>query len=188
MGLRNVDIVADIDRFRKLAYFQCGIPFPFKNRDVVIYGYGVDLIDDNKVMAVVRSYEPKNVDNWADNTSTFSNYEKVLRGGFNVPPETSKFVRADIKNGGFLLTPIDENTTNISFLFTIDPKMSYLPSSLVNWGMKFVASYALNSLRETANSVHKDEEYINRMEVKADVYDYLKRRLEETNSQKGGNE
>lgn len=183
VGLKNVDVLCDIDRFKKLAYFQCGLPFPFSNRDMAIYGYGVDLIEDNKVMAVVRSYESNVGQTSVDELAQLHHYEKLIKGGYQTPHETSKFVRADIKEGGFLLTCVDENTTNVSFLFTIDPKMSYIPSTLINWAMKFVASYALKSLKSTAQGVHEDESYTNRMEVKADVYAYLKKRLEDVMTQ-----
>jgi hypothetical protein len=34
--------------------------------------------------------------------------------------------------------------THVSFLFDIDPKLTFLPGGLLNWGVKFIAHYAFS--------------------------------------------
>lgn len=185
-GLKDVQVFKDLDRFKKLAHFKCGLPFPFTNRDCVIYGYGVDLLEEeNKILAIVRSVddmqeEIENINEereQEENLEDISTIENALKEGLNIPKETSSYVRILVKEGGFLLTPIDDNSSTLSFIFTADPKMSYIPSYLINWGLKFSANYAMQTLITT--SLNIDEVYQERMAQKSDVYEYLKKRLEE---------
>lgn len=69
IGLKRITMLSDLDRFRKLVHADASIPWPLANRDCNLVGYGVDLIDQGRVLAVARSYDcapevPKNVD-WA---------------------------------------------------------------------------------------------------------------------------
>ena len=34
-----------------------GMPWPMSNRDIVVYGYGCDLLDEGKILCVVRSHD-----------------------------------------------------------------------------------------------------------------------------------
>lgn len=57
IGLKHITMLSDMDRFRKLVHCVASLPFPFANRDCNLVGYGVDLLDQGRVLAVARSYE-----------------------------------------------------------------------------------------------------------------------------------
>lgn len=69
VGLKDLQLLDDMDRFRKLAHAEVSIPWPLANRDCNVVGYGVDFMDQQRALTVVRSYEtvnevPLNV-NWS---------------------------------------------------------------------------------------------------------------------------
>lgn len=220
MGMKSIDLLADMDRFRKLVHADVALPWPIANRDANLFGYGVDLLDQGRVLAVARSYDcapevPHNVkwslfpetehlaaeerDGKLDETSTapvsasdadndVSEWEKKRREIVDVlnkvptqvPKVKSKVVRAKIHKGGFLLTPLSEHETEISFLFQVDPDLAVVPSWLINWGMKHFSFAALNLLQKAAAKVGQpDSPYTQRMADKPLVYQYLRNRLAE---------
>lgn len=119
-----------------------------------------------------------------DDDDVIPTIENLIKEGIEIPEEISKYVRVDIKEGGFLLNPIDENRTEISCIVTADPKMSYIPSYLINLGLKFAANYAIQTLKSTSIKISNDEIYQQRMRERSDVYEYLRKRLAEYNRSK----
>lgn len=217
MGLKDLELLEDVDRFKKVVHAECAIPWPLANRDVNMIGYGVDLLDQGRVMAVARSFEcapevPHTVD-WShfaetehlvaeeraeelkekepaetpvepsDPNSPFKKRDEIVTvlrrvASLCKPPTSSKIVRAKIYQGGFLLTPVSETETEVSFLFQFDPVLAVVPSWLINWGMKHFSFTVLGLLEKAASKVGTPESpYTQRMADKPDVYDYLKTRL-----------
>lgn len=97
-----------------------------------------------------------------------------------LPPLNKKFVRVEMRIGGFLLTPVGKDKTKLSLLWNVDPKLDMIPSALVNWGLKHVALYAISLLKQHAKAIDTDPKspYIARMSQKPDVYDFLRKRFE----------
>lgn len=97
-----------------------------------------------------------------------------------LPPINKKFVRVEMRIGGFLLTPISKEKTKLSLLWNVDPKLDMIPSALVNWGLKHVALFAISLLKQHAKAIDTDDKspYIKRMQEKPDVYDFLRKRFE----------
>lgn len=57
IGLKRINMLSDMDRFRKFVHCDASIPWPIANRDCNLVGFGVDLLDQGRVLAVARSYE-----------------------------------------------------------------------------------------------------------------------------------
>lgn len=220
MGMKSIELLADMDRFRKLVRADVALPWPISNRDANLFGYGVDLLDQGRVLAVARSYDcapevPQNV-HWSlfpetehlaaqnregkasepssANMAARSEADEVSEGErkrdeivevlekvpTQVPQVKAKVVRAKIHKGGFLLTPLSEHETEISFLFQVDPDLAVVPSWLINWGMKHFSFAALGLLEKTAAKVGTPASpYTQRMAEKPLVYQYLRDRLGE---------
>jgi hypothetical protein len=90
----------------------------------------------------------------------------------------SGIVRARVTKGGFLLTPLGENETQVSFLFQVDPDLAVIPAWLINWGMKHFSFSVLNLLAKAAEKVGMEgDPYTARMAEKPEVYDHLRKRL-----------
>jgi hypothetical protein len=97
-----------------------------------------------------------------------------------LPPQHKKFVRVEMRIGGFLLTPLSKQKTKLSLLWMVDPHLELIPSALVNWGLKHVALYAVSLLKQNAMAIDTDPQspYIARMAQKPEVYDFLRKRFE----------
>jgi hypothetical protein len=83
-----------------------------------VYGVGCDLLETGHVLCVLSSI---------DQREEFSSL---------VPPVPNKHVRAMMSLGGFLLTPVSARQTAVSFIFTLDPQLRYVPSVLLNFALK----------------------------------------------------
>lgn len=221
IGLKDLELLEDVDRFKKVVHAEVAIPWPLANRDCNLIGYGVDLLDQGRVLAVARSFEcapevPHNVafDQFieteylmaekpseasqengvseaspeatpaiTDPNSPFKRRDEIVEilrrvASLCKPPKTNKIVRCKIHQGGFLLTPVSDNETEVSFLFQFDPDLAVVPSWLINWGMKHFSFTMLGLLEKAATKVGTPESpYTQRMADKPDVYEYLRTRL-----------
>lgn len=261
IGLKKLDLLLDLDRYRKLVHVDMALPWPIANRDANMVGYGVDMLSQGRILAVARSYEcapevPFNV-NWSlfpeieaamanasasgaeggNDEHTSSSVPAQTESGHRkhhkhdkhhknqhkhdvnetpeaapssmpeasstadsaadsaklrdeivaqlqkvpglIPNPKSKIVRSSVVRGGFLLTPL-ENETQVSFLFQVDPKLAVVPTWLINWAMKHFSFAVLNLLAKASAKVGQPgDPYTKRMEERPEVYDYLKSRFEQ---------
>lgn len=100
-----------------------------QTRDLAVYGVGCDMLETGHVLCVLSSI---------DDREEFSS---------QVPAVPAKHVRATMSIGGFLLTPLSAQSTRVSFVFNVDPKMNYVPAVLLNWGLKQGAHMVFNVRR-----------------------------------------
>ncbi len=126
LGLNKAQELQHVDKFKKIAYFGINFPWPMQTRDLAVYGVGCDMLETGHVLCVLSSI---------DDREEFS---------AQVPAVPAKHVRATMSIGGFLLTPLSAQRTQVSFIFNVDPKMSYVPSMLLNWGLKQGAHMVFN--------------------------------------------
>lgn len=119
-----------------------------------------------------------------DEDAILPTFETLIKEGVEIPDELPKVVRVDIKEAGFLLTPIDENRTEFSFICTADPHLSYVPTYLINWGIKFSSGFAFQTFKTTSMKVNDDKIFQDRMRERSDVYEYMRKRLIEHSSSK----
>lgn len=184
LGFKFAHLLSDIDRFKKNVHFGLSLPWPLANRDSHVFGYGVDLLDSGKVLAVIRSFECE--PSYSQQELNLFDNEDVSESHSNeniVNPELlDGWVRVLVHQGGFLLTPIDENSTEISFLFNIDPKIPIIPISLINWALKNFAFMGLSILEKTSLEIEDENSpYYKKINEKDGIYSFLKERLETIN-------
>ncbi|ELR21892.1 uncharacterized protein ACA1_007800 [Acanthamoeba castellanii str. Neff] len=93
-----------ISRYRKVMYLSAHLPWPISSRDVLLYGYGVDNLEEDRAVIMIRSAGEGDI-------------EPHL-----IPPVKSH--------------PISENQTRLVMMTNVDPKLAYMPYTLLNWATK----------------------------------------------------
>jgi S-adenosylhomocysteine hydrolase len=90
------------------------MPWPFYNRDLLSYGYGIDMMDhSNSILVVIHS---------VPDTDHYKHPD------VEIPPEnTSTCARMELKYAGILIKPISQQKTYVSLIASCDPKFSYIP-------------------------------------------------------------
>eukprot|EP01119_Soliformovum_irregulare_P020904 TRINITY_DN6840_c0_g1_i1.p1 TRINITY_DN6840_c0_g1~~TRINITY_DN6840_c0_g1_i1.p1 ORF type:complete len:148 (-),score=38.58 TRINITY_DN6840_c0_g1_i1:69-512(-) len=135
-----------------------GLPWPLWNRDVCLYGYGVDLLERDTVIVAVRSVH--------DNEFP------------EIPAVPNKHIRAECRVGGILAQPIAYNKTRVILLANADPKLAMVPYSLLNLVTKNLAHFAFSTFAHKAENL-EGTEFQDRIDANPDMYGEVKARLDE---------
>jgi len=153
----------DLSMFFQHLYLRFKLPFPLKDRDVLMKGYG-DVWKGNKVMIFVSSIDSAEA-------------EKKL----NVKPGAS---RVDVIFSGILIKPQASGGAELTMIARIDLKMPLLPDALFDYAAKFVIAELCCYLRDrskimTEHPDHKENKlWTDRHSgSEAAVYNEIKERL-----------
>ncbi|KAL6047522.1 hypothetical protein QOT17_021566 [Balamuthia mandrillaris] len=161
--LAECRLIEQVSLYRKAIYMRGALPWPFAHRDACVFGYGVDMLEDEgMVLAVVRDCK-------SDDLRTSE-----------VPAATnSSYVRSEVKIAGFVLRPISENESDIIMMANADPKFNYLPYSLLNFGTKVLSFKMFAMLEEQCKSIDNEgpNDYKEKMEASPLIYGELRSRL-----------
>jgi len=159
LGLLFCNEIAVINKFRKIMHMEIGLPWPFVNRDVLVTGFGYDILDEGQILILVHS-----IDEYPD---------------VDLPPKGKSISRMEINIAGALLTPISEEMTHFEVIGTFDPQVKVIPEPIANFIMKEIVGVAFRLFSKCAKSVRKDNSpHSYRIESKPEVYEHLKKRLE----------
>eukprot|EP00656_Telonema_subtile_P045929 TRINITY_DN521_c0_g1_i3.p1 TRINITY_DN521_c0_g1~~TRINITY_DN521_c0_g1_i3.p1 ORF type:complete len:1069 (+),score=247.57 TRINITY_DN521_c0_g1_i3:274-3480(+) len=121
-----------ISEFRSINYMKFGLPMPFSNRDLVMYAFGADsLEEDGAIYAAVRSCQTKDV----------ADHHVVL------PPVSGSDVRSQTKLSAHQFVPLTPNRTLVRFVSNVDLALGGVPTWLLNYISKQVSAKLLENLR-----------------------------------------
>ncbi len=140
------------------------MPWPLYNRDLLSYGYGVDLMDEsNSILVVIHSVPEDDHDK---------------HPGVEFPPaNTSTCARMDLKFSGIHIRPITQNQTYVSLIASCDPQFSYIPGWFMNMVQHQLSYLVMHKLRDVAANI-PGSEYEKRIEENVTVYGDIRERLE----------
>ncbi len=144
--------------FRLLTLCQLKMPLFIHGRDIIAMGIGIPCSEEKSVMLALRSLS---VDSFL---------------GTEIPKETSDFIRIILNFGFYLLTYIDENTTEFSMGINIDPKVDMIPWFILNTFLKEVAYYIALNFKERMEKLDTTI-YDKRREERKDFYKKIEERI-----------
>eukprot|EP01114_Cavostelium_apophysatum_P016047 TRINITY_DN4501_c0_g1_i1.p1 TRINITY_DN4501_c0_g1~~TRINITY_DN4501_c0_g1_i1.p1 ORF type:complete len:333 (-),score=43.80 TRINITY_DN4501_c0_g1_i1:115-1113(-) len=147
-----------VSGYRKVVYMRTELPWPVWSRDVCLYGYGVDMLERDAVAISIRSVKE----------NEFA----------NIPPVPHKHIRADCNMAGLLAQPISHNRTKVIMLANADPKLAYLPYSLLNMVTKQLA-HLMFSLYRKQSAKMEGTIYEQRIKENSQIYGEIKERLDQ---------
>ncbi|KAK5582885.1 hypothetical protein RB653_004474 [Dictyostelium firmibasis] len=143
------------DRFKRLIYCRASCPWPVSDRDICLYGYGVDMLEEeNQVVVVSRSIRDQDL----IGNSSLKNPETFI------PQVRDNTVRAKSEISGFTIKPISATQTYVQVVSLTDPNMKLLPKWLLNFVTTQFCHYLFVMLRKQASDVASSKEYQSRIE------------------------
>jgi len=108
---------------RSINYMKFGLPVPFSDRDLVVYAFGADLLEEQgAIVMAVRSVQTKDV----------ADHHVIL------PPVEGGDVRSSTNMSAHQFIPIAPDKTYVRVVGNIDLDMGGLPSFLINFLAKQV--------------------------------------------------
>ncbi len=111
------DTLKQPDKAKKLVYIVSDFPL-LSNRDFLVYGFGVNRLKENRsILILVKSIE--------ENSDVFNELLKKK--------ENKNYVRAVIHIFGYEITLINRNKFICKGLLNVDPKINFIPQSLINF-------------------------------------------------------
>jgi hypothetical protein len=159
--MKSNTILQHSKKYRYLIQSVFDMPWPLYDREVLAYGYGVDLGD--KILVVVRSVKP----------------EEHEQFDITLPDEDpSKHARMDINYAGILIAPISPTQTSVTLISNVDPKLDFVPSWFINTVTHNMSHFVIDTLRSVASTIDTNETYMQRIKEKDEIYGDLKRRAE----------
>jgi hypothetical protein len=155
-------ILKQYGRYRFLCYYNFNMPWPFYDRDLVSYGYGIDLMEKNTILVVVRSVP--------------TNAEEKYHSVEFPEADTPTCARMHLGYAGFMIRPISPTQTYVSLIGSCDPKFSYIPGWFMNMVTHQMSYLILQKLRSVAADI-PGSEYEIRINKNKHVYGDIMDRL-----------
>jgi len=129
----------DHSMFFQNLYLRLKLPFPLKDRDVLLKGYG-DVWKGDKVMIYVGDVDQAKA-------KEAESRLKVRSGA----------VRAAVIFSGILLQPLEKGT-KLTVISRLDAKLDFLPDAIFDYAAKFVLAELCCFLRDRSKSMKADPE------------------------------
>ncbi len=107
---------------------KASLPWPMWARDVVLYGYGIDnLEEDESIVITVRSCNENEQKQWP---TTLDEY--TVRMDCKIGGSVKKFFKRFYIATRFFAKPISTKETHVVMISNVDPKFNFIPYSLFN--------------------------------------------------------
>jgi hypothetical protein len=142
---KSADTILQPSKAKKLIYMISNFPV-ISSRDFLVYGYGINCLkEEGSIYLLVKSIE--------ENSGFF---EDVFKSKDN-----KKYVRAEIKIFGFEIKSIGKNKISMNAIINCDPKISLVPTWIINQIVKQFAKMLFNKLVTIAKN-YRGSKYENK--------------------------
>lgn len=157
---------------KRAVHIRVHVPWPLSDRDVTLFAFATDALqydgDESGGTLIASSHSVCKNDPVPD-----------------VPPPEARVIRADFKTSGFELRPVTPTETHARFLYNCDPKLMFIPITVVNWAARTFCRWSLRILEARACNLEAvSSEYAKRIET-APVYETIRTRLKNFWDSKG---
>lgn len=154
--MKRSETIAVPSMYRKIGLTEQSIPWPFSNRDMVFNAFGVDDLDKHSFMIYLESLNSSDI--------------------YEIPAPVGSAVRCDLKVGGFHIQYVSPESTRVSGVFNVDPKLDFIPTSLINWVSGKIVHWFLYYIAKAAQFDLDDPTDVYTAAIKANprFYDHIK--------------
>jgi len=166
--------VKRLHRTAAVYYLELGLPYPLSNREVHLYGYGVNRLKENGSILILAE-------------SIDDNKEFIERHQIKKVDNTGT-VSIDFNFAGFEIIPVGPNRTRIHGVANVNPKFSWLPASLLNFVLKKAIQFIMDRLVKKAKNFKGSvwEKEVLKAEKKQ-FYEWLNQIVIDYSQRKGSN-
>jgi len=155
-----------IHKGAKIYYLEASLPYPLANRQMHVYGVGLNRLYENGTVLVMA----KSID---DNKEFFERHDAKKI-------EKPKDVNIEIKMGGFELKPLGPNKIKFVGVANINPNFTWLPDSILNFivrkGSGLVFNFIIKHAKNFKGSAWEKE---TQKPEKKEFYDWLNQEVNE---------
>jgi len=152
--LENAQDLGTPSRFRRILQYKAGMPWPVKNREAVMRALGVPDIDSASALIIMKSIHSR---------TTL---------GVEIPAQDEHHVRIDLKLACLNIAYLGPNSTHVSFIAHMDPKLKLVPQFIVNFVTKHILYYFLKEVRSKSME-YPGSIFEERVKQKPDYYQEL---------------
>lgn len=140
----SISRVAQLSRYSMLVRFFCHMYWPLGRRDLVLDGQGIDSLDEGSISIVARPV-PQTVDEFH---RTFQG--TAAESSFLPPvPGTKRMI---LHPSGGIMRALGPNATLVSSTFSLDPCISFIPTSLINYTTRTLAHVIIQQVQKQVES------------------------------------
>ena len=139
-------------KYKFLCKYEFQFPWPISNRDMISYGYGVDMLEEDKSVLVVIKTPTNGISDLLDDNN----------------------IHINCNFSGIHIQYISENETKIILIANVDPKLEYVPNFIINYLLPASGYYTMKYIQKTTENI--DSEHRKRIE-NDEIYLDIKRRL-----------
>lgn len=140
-------------------------PWPLFRRDVTLYAYAVDALQSHNCVIVISS-----------SISRLSTISPIVS---HIPNPQPRVTRAIIHDSGFVMTPISPTATKACFTYHIDPKLEFIPLSVINWASRTMCRWSIRVLESKARNLEVVSPLHSRRLHQRPVYQRIRSRLQD---------
>jgi len=168
--VRDIKLLVPSGRVQRAVYARFYAPWPFADRTIYLVGRGIDALDEpsQSVYIVIRSVRPADGAAW----------RAAERMRERVADQRSVTVEA---RACFELHPVSRGRTRVRLVGVFDPRIKFIPASLINWASRKIIRHGTKQLGWVAAHLSKlQTEHWKRLhdpEWCFGVYPWLRRRL-----------
>jgi len=160
-SFESLEVIKQFSNFRFLTRERLKMPMFVQSRELITLGFGIANPEQKSVLLPFRSLtEPSYM-------------------GVECPKENPNYTRIVMNFGFYLLTLIDENTSEFVLSFNVDPKIQLVPWFVINSFVKEVSYYIVLAFRTRMETMDKSI-YDKRMLEKKVFYDKIKKDVIDT--------
>jgi len=164
--IRKQAEVKVIHRGAKVYYLEAGLPYPLPNRDMHIYGIGVNRLYENGTVMIMA----KSVDHDLEFFRSH-NAQKIEKPGS---------VHVDIHLGAFEVNPLGPNKIHYRAVVHANPNFSWVPDSVINFTIRKASGFIFNQIVKHAKKFKGSAwEEETQKPGKREFYDWLNNEVNE---------
>ena len=132
------------------------IPWPVKNRDILLAATGVPIPQNKSVLLIMRD---------------LTGFKSYL--GFPIPPQEPDYVRMTVDFAAANMMYKTEDETQISIIFQGNPHISLIPDNIMSYCTSKVMLMFISSVREECLKF-RGSKYEQRVEENTEYYNMIK--------------
>eukprot|EP01104_Vermistella_antarctica_P007353 TRINITY_DN1817_c0_g1_i1.p1 TRINITY_DN1817_c0_g1~~TRINITY_DN1817_c0_g1_i1.p1 ORF type:complete len:599 (-),score=144.57 TRINITY_DN1817_c0_g1_i1:73-1869(-) len=158
------ECLATMSKYRKIIYTYSKMPWPMSDREMLMVGFGVDLLEEENLIVITA---------WS--TDETCRERDNIPDHIELPDPQSGTVRMTVHCSGIILRPVSTTQCEVFVMGNCDPKMS-VPYSLLNYATKTLAHKGFSMLSDKA--INLNAEYTRRIDANTDLYNEMKAKIE----------
>ena len=159
-SFEEIKVEKIISKTRWLASAKIKMPMFVTNREAYLEGFGIFLKQENMIMLPIFSPSDKELEN------------------HNIPKENKGYVRINMNIGFYCVKYLDENHCELFSCFNVDPKVSVVPTMVLNFITKEFGFYLMRDFRKAAEDSKLVVLYKERINMFQDFYDFIRNALD----------